>query len=224
MRSTLPTHASGPTLAGRPGRALLLAVLLAACSGGFQAGRDTAAGSTTGTTPPPPETACDDGLDNDLDGLADCEDADCAAEFHCTWPDAMEHQGQLAIRWENGAEWLYDDCRVVFSGTLQRVDEPDACPDCDRTFTGPLTYAKDTCSTQLGQAPPAEATYGVLFVDESTRRIFIPDAKGWVELGEAVDDGKGTYRLARLDDVIEQGTDYGDLTTNLAFTDAFLDP
>ncbi len=36
-----------------------------------------------GVEPPPPAEICDNGADDDEDGLADCNDPDCAAEANC---------------------------------------------------------------------------------------------------------------------------------------------
>lgn len=45
--------------------------------------------------PPPPAEVCDDGLDNDGDGAADCDDSDCSAAPVCQAPGGSMHVGDL---------------------------------------------------------------------------------------------------------------------------------
>ena len=48
-----------------------------------QTGAETAQKAPPPLAPPSSETACDDGVDEDLDGKADCEDRDCTSSTPC---------------------------------------------------------------------------------------------------------------------------------------------
>jgi len=46
--------------------------------------------SEAGGEPPPPAEVCDDGVDNDLDGLTDCDDSDCDFDLACAEPEVCD--------------------------------------------------------------------------------------------------------------------------------------
>ena len=182
---------------------------------------DASSDDDDATTPPPPETDCQDGLDNDEDGLADCADDDCAAVWECTWPTAMDHNGSLAYEASTLAEIAgYSDCVTEFTAPLTEVTtKADQCATCDRTFSGPMTYPNDTCPAD--DPRPTTTTYGVVFFTAIQREIFTSDGAGsWTSIGNANAPQEGQpFVLARTDEVDVEGTDAGDLTTTLSFTD-----
>ena len=64
-------------------RVSLLTLALVGCSGG-----GGGSGSAPAGPPPPPpplggDEICDNGIDDDLDGLVDCDDPDCYADVDC---------------------------------------------------------------------------------------------------------------------------------------------
>ena len=54
----------------------------------------------TFAAPPATETICYDGMDDDVDGLVDCADDDCAADLYCA--DIYEPNDTLEIAWDLG--------------------------------------------------------------------------------------------------------------------------
>jgi hypothetical protein len=173
-------------------------------------------------TPPPPETDCEDGLDNDEDGVSDCDDSDCAAVWRCTWPHSVQHTASLHYDANALAELAgYDDCDTQISSPMSDAGANPACPACDRTFTGLFTYTLDTCPTDPDNPRPTSGAYGLVFVDTASRTVFGQDDAGsWVNLGVATDaSGSGTYTLVRTDPVEVESFDAGTLQTTLTFTD-----
>ena len=173
------------------------------------------------TTPPPPETECQDGVDNDNDGLTDCEDDDCALVLECTWPTQIDHEGSLDYEASTLAEIAgYSDCVTEFTSQLTPVtDVADECPTCNRTFTGTMTYGTDTCPAD--DPRPTEVTYGIVFFTAIQWEIFGGDDQGnWTSIGNANASAEGQpFVLTRTDEVDVEGTDAGDLTTTLTFTE-----
>jgi hypothetical protein len=164
-----------------------------------------------------PEVECDDGADNDGDGQIDCADSDCADEFHCTWPDQMEHQARFEFYSDVG--WM-DDCEVRFESLLIETGQGGVCTQCDLSYGGQYQYAINTCEEFLelaGVDMPDEGMYGVVFVSPNEREIFTRDADMvWTSLGIAQKDpAVGHYLLQRHDDIESIGT----LNTELTFTD-----
>jgi hypothetical protein len=179
------------------------------------------ANDDTGTEPQvTSEAICDDLIDNDNDGLVDCEDVDCAEEFHCTWPDDVDHDISIFFDASSIAELLgYDDCEILADSVLSS-DEINACPTCDRSYTGALHYPTDTC-TVLEKDRPESITYGLIFLSETERAFYGAEAKGksWVEIGSATAAPNGAYTLTTEENVDVDGFDAGDVTIVLTFTD-----
>ena len=48
-----------------------------------------------------PESICDDGLDNDADGMLDCDDPDCSGDAACTGGSRGSHSMPAACRSAN---------------------------------------------------------------------------------------------------------------------------
>jgi hypothetical protein len=173
------------------------------------------------TTPPPPETECLDGIDNDNDGLTDCEDDDCDNVIECTWPIAIGHSGSFDYEASTLAEIAgYSDCITAFTAGLGVEEDVNGqCPTCDRTFLGPMTYTNDTCP--IDDPRPLTTTFGIVFFTAIQWEIFTSDGAGtWTSVGNAVATAEGQpYVLSRTDEVDYDGTDAGDITTLLSFTD-----
>ena len=183
---------------------------------------DDTADDDDATTPPPPETACEDALDNDGDGLTDCDDDDCAAVWRCTWPTELDHNGSFAY----AASWQaelggYEDCDTVFTAALdEELDPSKQCATCDRTFSGPMVYTMDTCPPGDDPRPDA-VSYGLDFVTTTQREVFSSDGLGgWNSVGLANAAAVGSpFSLSRTDGFEVEGVDAGDITTTLSFTD-----
>lgn len=184
--------------------------------------------------PPIPtnETDCEDGVDEDQDGTADCEDADCATVFRCTWPHAIQHRTAFIF---NGTTitcygWIdYDipDCRVDFSAVIAESAD-GACPGCDRSFTGAVTVNENTCQDYGAIAIPTSISYGMVFTGPDARTLWArDDSTGtWSEVGPLTQEGNGDWVFTSSTpvtydpDECDGGTLHvGDLTANLRFID-----
>lgn len=179
---------------------------------------DSAGDDDDATTPPPPED-CLDGIDNDLDGLTDCDDDECAAVPQCIWPRNLSHSGSFDYEASLVAELAgFDDCRTDFTSPLvEETDVASQCPMCDRTFSGPMVYPFDDCPD--GDEPrPTSVSYGVVFFNDLQWEVFVQDADLlWTSVGFAAQSG-ADYTLVRSDEVDYEGTDAGDIETTLTFT------
>lgn len=144
-----------------------------------------------GSTGPTSESDCEDGVDEDSDGVTDCEDPDCASFWACDLPDAVDYHTFFEFRGNTiECEWIgieydvdIDDCSTEASGRLNMLEGPQACPDCDRSYSGPITYGTDTCSELLGVAQAPDASFGLVFLAEDQRELWAPDEAGaWFPL------------------------------------------
>ena len=165
-----------------------------------------------------PEGACDDGEDNDGDGLADCDDEDCADREFCGWPAGLSHTGIFDFDASFLAELAgYPSCTVAFNSELDRIRGSGECPGCDRTFGGTATYTETSCAENSGDLP-SELSYGLVFTSETEWAVWAFDGTSWGESGTA-SGGGGTYTLYREDPVEYDGQDGGTLITTLTFTE-----
>jgi hypothetical protein len=165
-----------------------------------------------------PESECDDGLDDDADGLTDCDDDDCAGVVSCGWPTSLSHSATIAY----DASWLaelsgYSSCAVSFNGTLDRVRGDGQCGACDRTFEGAVSYTDTSCADNPGDLP-STVRYGIVFTSESAWAICSTDGTSRGESGTATGGG-GTYTLSRSDPIVVDSNDAGDLNTTLTYTE-----
>ena len=192
-------------------------------------GDDTA--EDTGPVVPSTEQDCTDGEDADQDGLTDCADPDCAAEFQCTWPEAMDHRtlvqfvgNEIECKYA-GFPFDYDvpDCTTDFSGMLS---EAEGCAGCDRTYEGPFTYAKEECTELVGGGEvPTSGAYGFVFISEDRRELWTQDEGAWVPASELTRQGD-EWLLTVSEDIIDDPEDcdngpqnLGRLTVTLSFKD-----
>ena len=128
---------------------------------------DLADVSDAGDTPPAVELACDDGDDNDDDGLVDCADPDCPGPCElCN--DLIDNDGDEAIDCDD-TDCSNDDACPEFCGN-EVDDDADEAIDCDdsecsgapRCVEPPVDVDDYEFSSQLGyfyrlQYPPDDA-------------------------------------------------------------------
>lgn len=185
---------------------------------------------TDDTTPP---EICDDGLDNDEDGDADCDDSDCETDNYCVWPFTLNHTSivdfkgrTIECKW-NGFDIDYDvpSCRTVLTSTMTMTTDNE-CPDCNRTYFGNFTYTQDDCED--GSPRPTEGYYGLVFA-ENKWVLFSQDESGaWAEAVDLTPDDNGGYSYVSPYEAVNLDTDecnngsqhVGDINLTLAFEDA----
>lgn len=160
------------------------------------------------------ELLCDDTLDDDLDGLVDCEDPSCEADQACLWPARMELEGRFdyepsTIASLGGAQ----ECTIRYASTMQRLRE-HACTQCDRVYEGSFDYEQDDCPEQFDR--PTSGAYGFVFTSEASWQFFA-EGSTWTLVGAAANDGSDTYVLVRTDDLEYEGTDLGTIDTTYRF-------
>jgi hypothetical protein len=88
---------------------------------------------------------CDDGVDNNADGLVDCSDARCSAEAHCEAPCAVgELAGALPIS-------FYDSTVGGGDDSAPSCQSLSSAPDRDYVFIAPVTaeYTFDTVGSSF---------------------------------------------------------------------------
>lgn len=225
-------------------RAPLMLALLVACGGGGGDGRDPPGPQDGGATgdggagdggAASRERECEDGADNDGDGDADCADADCAENWTCNLPTAMDFDSRITfdgytIECEYyGFEVDVDieDCQANATAALEQVTSGRLCESCDRTYAGSFSYTTETCSALIGVPAPTRAEYGFVFVDPRTRELWTPDSAGVWAYTETLSSTDGrTFRLQGAEDIWEDPDDcdngmqnLGRLSVNLTWTD-----
>lgn len=91
-----------------------------------------------------PESICDDGIDNDSDGLLDCADPDCATSMAC--PGECDHDG-VCDAGEDGVG-CPGDCPIVCGdGRCEGSENPTSCPpDCAVCGDGNCGVGEDRVS------------------------------------------------------------------------------
>ena len=93
--------------------------------------------------------------------VVDCADPACAAELECTWPERLTLASDVDFAGATIDCFIpidVDDCATDATAELERVTD-GACPACDLTFAGPLSYQRDTCS-ELGNFDLPSASSG----------------------------------------------------------------
>lgn len=172
---------------------------------------------------PDPETDCLDQVDNDSDGLVDCEDDDCTdVTEECAWPTELGHSTSLSFDFDDWVEMLgQSDCVTEFTSDLSSdIYLAHNCTDCDLVYAGTFTYTADTCPDDPDNPRPTSGTFGISFGGDVSGdwEVFTDDGTDtWSSVGVAVSDGT-SRTLQRTDpvDVPDYG-DVGDLTTTLVF-------
>ncbi|MCB9763492.1 MAG: hypothetical protein H6739_27240 [Alphaproteobacteria bacterium] len=190
---------------------------------------------TEDTEPPIPtnETDCNDGVDEDEDGVTDCEDDDCAAEFRCTWPTSLTHRTQADFEGSRISCWFggYDvpDCQTILSASLTEFEGEGDCDACDKTFSGPFIVDRDECSELTGseEPPPTTAWFGFRFVSPQERVLYARDESGvWSEAVSMSQDNEGRWTWQydetlrdRIDECSSDTQDLGVLHFTISFND-----
>ncbi|TNE86852.1 MAG: hypothetical protein EP330_19775 [Deltaproteobacteria bacterium] len=164
------------------------------------------------------ELACDDQIDDDADGLTDCDDSDCADVAPCTWPTSLNMDATLFFDANSLAKLGgYDDCTTHFTSTLQMQSDND-CAECDRIYLGNFTYVSDDCPQDPNNPRPTSGEYGMVFGSETSWTAFFVNQGTWTQMGAANDDGSA-YVFTSTDTVDYQGTEVGSLTTTFRFSE-----
>jgi len=169
-----------------------------------EAGKTQTSNTATKEWTVAPETPCDDGIDNDGDGLADCADPDCALDPHC---NANPCDGVVCV--------ALDACHDIgacdaATGACSNPVKPDAtpCDDASMCTTGDVctggtcaggtvldcddgnVCTTDTCDPASGCAStPVDCDDENICTDDSCDQ-----ASGCVHIPNAspCDDGDGT--------------------------------
>jgi hypothetical protein len=202
--------------------------------GGDGGGGGGDGGGGDGGGDPEPETSCDDGVDDDLDGATDCDDSDCAEVAPCWWPATLQHQGAFDFDgYTVTCETFFGDfdedvpdCSTRYEATLVEVTDPaEACPTCDRTYYGTLTYTTDSCGDILGSGDyPTEAYFGFVFHDADRWTLYGEDDAGSWATGVDLTVSGGSYSFTHLEPIyVDTGECDNDplLAGELAVTWAF---
>jgi hypothetical protein len=153
---------------------------------------------------PDPEIDCADGLDDDGDGLTDCMDDDCAAVFHCTWPDEIELQTIVEFFGNELAQSFgVGDCTLEFSGILSEETDALGFDGGDLAYEGSVDYSSSDCPEDYIDRPSTVA-FAIVFLDESTREVFSQDSDSdlWATLGEVTSETDGLFRVETLEPVM----------------------
>lgn len=106
-------------------------------------------------------TRCSDGEDNDLDGLFDCDDPDCAAAYHCAarGPEPLGDDPARCFDGVDNDEDGFVDCRDFsclregFCRTAERGDEAsvEGCTDgLDNDWDDAIDCEDVDCMTLVG--------------------------------------------------------------------------
>ncbi len=130
---------------------LLLALLLA-CGG-----RST--DTSNGATPPTEELVCDDGIDDDLDDLLDCDDGDClyiaatGREGACVnKPDMRKYKNLDAnVEWNKCVPGCLVDEACNTSCIAENTKLSEACSGC---FAELITCFIGMCAGDCATQPP----------------------------------------------------------------------
>ena len=163
--------------------------------------------------PTPVETECDDTIDDDGDGLTDCEDTDCVAVELCTWPANIELVSEITYE-PNGLAQLagYTDCTVQAVSQLAR-DRDQSCEGCDFVLCGAFTYPIDDCPNDPDFPRPTDGCFGFDFVSDTAWTFYgqNPENDLWEEVAPLTGPGPLSWTDTQPLDL--QGTEVGDLTT-----------
>jgi hypothetical protein len=164
---------------------------------------DTVGDDDSETEPVPAENLCDDGSDNDNDGLVDCEDPDCAGQLSCSWPASLDMHTELAFD-ANGTAKAFGvgDCVLEFAGLLGLTEIGNICPSCDATYEGAVSYGPDNCPEDYITRPPVVA-YGMIFLSPGEREIWKRESETgeWSSLGNWTPTAAGPYVVERQEPV-----------------------
>ena len=135
--------------------------------------------SEAGGDPPPPAEICDDGVDNDLDGATDCDDADCALDLACAVPEVCDDGADNDLDGDtdcDDSDWDLDLACAEPEACDDGIDNDlDGATDCDDSDCDAAPECQSSC-------PGGEFT-GTL--SNANRNEYITDAAAASGLFEA---------------------------------------
>ncbi len=201
--------------------------------GGGSGADDGGDGGDGGTTLPP-EADCEDGVDNDEDGLVDCDDADCDAIAPCWWPASMAHEGAFDFAgnrvtcetWFGDFDETVDDCATRYDASLAALPAGEGCPVCDRSYSGALHYATNTCADVVGGSYPSSAVIGFVFHSPTSWEVYgQADDGSWTSTPLVHSGGRFSFVTAEplwvdTGDCDNDPLNAGTLTVTWTFSDA----
>ncbi len=115
---------------------------------------------------PTEEMACEDGADDDLDGLVDCDDGDCAYAAAVEGACVNRKDLRKYADFDANAEWnrcvpgppLGQGCGVDEDCNTACVhDNTGISTGCSRCFAELVTCFIGSCAAECAQQPPTEA-------------------------------------------------------------------
>ena len=133
---------------------------------------------------------CDNGLDDDNDGLIDCEDGDCAGEVACQGPCAT---GNILLQRWTGVPG------TAISDMTSLATYPDTPNEIEyaTSFSGPINYANDYGTRANGYIIPSETGSYIFNVTgddnsevrlstnfDNANQILIASIVGWTNVTE----------------------------------------
>lgn len=177
---------------------------------------------------PGAEEVCGDGLDNDCDELADCDDDNCSWDVASCPPAELAHQAALEFVGTGPFGPVIGDCTTAFTSLLSWDPELDStCAVCDRVYSGTWDYQIDECTELMAQfeeglEAPTNGSYGISFIDPNLQAIDVfglnEDTGSWDVLGTAERWTDDWWELRRDDPVDGPGFgEIGTLSTTLRF-------
>jgi hypothetical protein len=119
-----------------------------------------------------PESVCDDGVDNDGDGLTDCEDDDCAEDAVCIesdCADGVDNDGDGAMDCDDSDCLAYSACYEAICDDASD-DDGDGDVDCDDS----------DCALNLSCTSPTECP-ALELGDSTGDRLAFGNNAGWMD-------------------------------------------
>ncbi len=133
--------------------------------------------------PPATETLCLDGLDDDLDGGADCDDLDCASNLFCK--DSFEKNDTFATAVDLGD--LTDQTVLA--------ESPSLFPQGDKDYFAFVTTAYQQLDLDLAPAPALDLRFELLRADGTPVKVVDAGKAGALESLHGFGLAAGSYVL-----------------------------
>ena len=189
---------------------------------------------------PDTETACEDGVDEDLDTLTDCDDPDCDGELTCVWPSELQVEIEATLTSYGDVEcqitsdttvaYYFDSCVTSATTVLPKAASDLGCTSCDRVYAGPVTSTSDGCAATLGDEVrfvPSSLTLGLVFSSETSRELWAYDgeAEAWTQATTLTRDANAWVSvdeeelLLELPDCLNSPLTIGSLSMTVTVTD-----
>jgi hypothetical protein len=128
----------------------------------------------------------------------------------CQWPEQIQAVITISLTVSGAAQFFgYDDCFLMSESELDStVSIPDPCTDCDRSYTGSLSYTQDTCDADLFERP-TEGSAGIVFLSDDEWDIWVNLEGDWENVGVATKNSDGVYEVERSEVIEYEGIDLG---------------